>query len=117
MIMPISHSLQIQLQCPCCPCVKKLYQEFSQCILKIIKKITEFFSNLCHFKRKTVPTIPRPVTPMPSNGPKNLLPFFRGQETNNNGITLQNILQATDNWLEMDHKWVQWAFPLEKASA
>jgi len=124
MIQPVSLSLQTQLQCTRCPRAQKLYQGLSQCIAKIVKKITEFFSNLCHFNRRTVP-IPRPITPItpitpapPStNGPKNLPAFYRGQEPNNNGITIGYILQATDAWLEMDHKWVQWAFPVEKASA
>jgi hypothetical protein len=48
--------------------------------------------------------------------PRNILAFYRKEEPNNRGITLQNILEADDEWLEDNHHWVQWAFPTENPS-
>jgi hypothetical protein len=48
--------------------------------------------------------------------PKNVIPFYRGLEANNNHATLNQILSWDDGQLEMVHDYIQWLFPLETPS-
>ncbi len=118
MAQPVSFPLRLHTNlCPPCDCVKKIFDSISQFVLDIIKKLGEFFYNLCHPGTKDAPTTIREISPMLSqSSPRNILAFYRGEERNNNGIDIAHILQADDQWLESDHQWVQWAFPLEKPS-
>jgi Opioid growth factor receptor (OGFr) conserved region len=48
--------------------------------------------------------------------PLNLIPFYRGQEANNNHVTLEQILAWDDTRLESVHDYIQWLFPLKTMS-
>jgi hypothetical protein len=50
------------------------------------------------------------------SGPLNLIPFYRGQAANNNGVTLDQILSRDDARLEEMHNYIQWLFPLQTPS-
>lgn len=43
---------------------------------------------------------------------RNLIAFYRGSEANNNGVTLDQILNWDDGQLEAVHNFIQWLFPL-----
>ena len=45
-----------------------------------------------------------------------LIAFWTGVETNQSGHRLRAILDANDDWLEYNHDWVQWLFPLPEPS-
>ncbi len=42
-----------------------------------------------------------------------VLEFYRGEKTHDTGLTLDEILAKDDDWLEGDHDFIQWLFPLE----
>lgn len=90
-----------------CPCplfdwVKTTCQSLFDRIQNIFRRIAE-----CFFTPSVTP---------PQGNPRNVLAFYRKEEPNNRGVTLENILEADDEWLEGNHHWVQWAFPTEAPS-
>lgn len=46
------------------------------------------------------------------NSRRLLIPFYRGEGKNVDGRTLEHILNKEDAWLEKEHKYIQWLFPL-----
>jgi hypothetical protein len=38
--------------------------------------------------------------------------FLSGTGTDTRGFTLEQVLQQSDAWLEQDHNYIQWLFPL-----
>lgn len=45
-----------------------------------------------------------------------IVEFYRGERGNQNGHMLDEILTWSNGALDMDHDWVQWAFPSNEAS-
>jgi hypothetical protein len=49
-------------------------------------------------------------------GPQNLVLFYLGQEANNRGVGLNEILGWDNGRLESQHDYIQWLFPLRAPS-
>jgi len=93
---------------PCSIC-KKIH-DF---IMRVFQAIRDFFNP------RPNSINPQPVRISPQNPPQNflnLLPFYRGLEANNRGVTLEQILNWDDQRLESQHDYIQWLFPLETRS-
>lgn len=46
----------------------------------------------------------------------NLIAFYKGELVHPNSYTLDEILAKYDYWLEANHHYIQWLFPLKKPS-
>jgi Opioid growth factor receptor (OGFr) conserved region len=79
-------------------CVQKTLNAITQFVLKVLRNIRELFQTQAEADRKK------------------LLAFYRGDKPNDHGVTLQRIIKADDKWLEKNHHWIQWAFPLKTKS-
>lgn len=80
-------------------------------VMKVINAIRDCFwgSQPSAPQGATTPTLSSSrVTVQPS---RNLIPFYRGVEANNNGVTLVQILRWDDAQLEDIHNYIQWLFP------
>ncbi|CAE7822892.1 OGFR, partial [Symbiodinium microadriaticum] len=45
-----------------------------------------------------------------------LIKFLKGQGTDSEERTLEDILKSNDDWMEACHNYVQWIFPTDEAS-
>lgn len=97
--------------------IKNCFDPITQCVIKIFKQIGDFFYHLFYTDLKTKPVQVVNALSMDRGDPKNIIAFYKNEEPNVDGLTLDEILHADDNFLEQNHAWVQWAFPLEKPSA
>jgi hypothetical protein len=61
-------------------------------------------------------TINSMTTMATTPNPRNIIPFYRGLEANNNHVTLQQIRNWDDWQLEAIHNYIQWLFPLARPS-
>jgi hypothetical protein len=81
-------------------------------VMKIFNTIKEFFAH--NTSTTGTATASTAATIIPN--PRNLIPFYYGQEANNNHVTLQQILNWDDGQLEDVHNYIQWLFPLATPS-
>ena len=92
-------------------------------VTKIFNAIKELFTQNRSTTGTSIATTVTTGTSIPSitmattlPNPRNLLPFYYGQEANNNSVTLQQILNWDDGQLETVHNYIQWLFPLTTPS-
>jgi len=80
----------------------------------------KILNSICNCFKSPRDSTPVPLTtntnPLRAAGPLNLIAFYREQEANNNGVTLQQILAWDDTRLESVHNYIQWLFPLKTVS-
>ena len=90
-----------------------------------IEKIREVWKCIHDFAMGIIASIKRCFSPSHSpsslsgrsiHGPLNLISFYRETEANNNGVTLNQILGWDDAQLESVHNYIQWLFPLDRAT-
>lgn len=82
-------------------------------VMKIIKSICDCFSAGNSSISATTTSM---LSGVSVADPLNLIAFYRGQEANNNGVTLDQILGWDDANLEAMHNYIQWLFPLQTPS-
>jgi hypothetical protein len=103
-----------------CGWVSDICRTIYDLAMKIFKAIHSLFSA----KEGAAPSgmtsnstpIPTTTTTTMIPAPRNLIPFYRGLEANNNHVTLDQILSWDDGQLESVHHFIQWLFPLETSS-
>lgn len=87
-------------------------------VMKVVKAVQNFFWPTPSIETSTssaIATSSTPTVTMNAN-PRNLIRFYHGFEANNNGATLEQMLQWDDLRLEQDHNYIQWLFPLDTQS-
>ena len=119
MTTAISPSLPAQ-QAQCFPCkvISDLCQAVYDIAMKIIRAIGDCFSSAPPVTPLNPPTTTlSPLTQrVTMSAAQNLVPFYRGLEANNRGVTLNQILGWDDERLEQQHDYIQWLFPLRTPS-
>jgi len=53
----------------------------------------------------------------PPESQPDIVRFYRGEQTDQSGRLVSEILSQGDEWLEFTHDYIQWLFPLTEASA
>jgi hypothetical protein len=91
--------------------IKDLCKRIYDLAMKMINTIKNYFTS-----KQNKPIIDSVSTTTNGPTPRNILPFYRGLESNNNGVTLQQILDWNDEQLEAVHNYIQWLFPLKTPS-
>lgn len=99
----------------------EMYQWISDFAQHIIHQIGELFFLLQRFCENQLQSI-HPLNffkIFSQNSPKNIIAFYCNNEANADGLRLIDILASTtsDEWLERNHRWIQWAFPLDTPSS
>jgi hypothetical protein len=106
-----------------CDWVGDLCKMVYETAMKILKKISAFFSSSVTPSISLNPdriggstaTAPQQIGISMTNS-HDLVSFYRGTTANNNGVTLNRILHWDDNQLEAVHNYIQWLFPLDTPS-
>jgi hypothetical protein len=52
----------------------------------------------------------------PRTGGERLVAFYEGRGPDDRGRFLEHVLAASDSWLEAEHDYIQWLFPLRERS-
>ncbi len=107
------HQLALRLLC------QAIHQLALRLLCQAIHQLAlRLFKSLCSCFRRAAPSDSKPLSPAgptaPSSGkgPLNLIAFYKGDEANNNGVTLNQILNWDNERLESVHNYIQWLFPL-----
>ena len=109
MIISRANSTILLLDTPACishNCVERICKAIRDLAIQVFKAICNCFGGS---------EGPTPVSKLRVSGPLNLISFYRGQEANNNHVTLQQILAWDDTLLESVHDYIQWLFPLKNS--
>lgn len=100
-------------QCLPCDWANKVCQAIYDVAMKIFNAIRDALSapqgNAPAPAAQAAPLVQRGNV----SGPLNIIPFYRGEQPNNNGVTLDQILSWDDDRLERVHNIIQWIFPTD----
>jgi hypothetical protein len=94
-------------QCLPCDWANQLCQAVYDLAMKIFNAIKDLFQSTP--AAQTAPVVQRGAM----TSALNLIAFYRGEEPNNNGVTLDQILSWDDARLESVHNYIQWIFPTD----
>ena len=101
-------------QCLPCEWINKVCEAIYDLAMKVFNAIKDAFASpQASAPAPAAPVVPRGI----AQSPLNIIPFYRGQEANNNGVTLDQILSWDDDRLERVHNFIQWIFPTDIPSA
>lgn len=94
-----------------CYSLQDLGQWIYDLAMRVFKAVQDFF---CPVRSVSEP---RPITSATvAATPQQLIDFYQGTAPNNNGVTLDQILNWDDGQLESVHNYIQWLFPLTTPS-
>jgi hypothetical protein len=92
-----------------CNCINDLCKAVYEIAMKFLKMISDCFFSSSSAATSLVSRVEVTVT-------NPILSFYQGLEANNNGVTLDQILNWDDGRLEAVHNYIQWLFPLTTPS-
>ncbi len=93
-------------------CLQRICKAIYDFAVQVFKAIYNCFGG----SQRSTPESTQATLSARVTGPLNLVSFYRGQEANINGVTLEQILGWDDTRLESVHNYIQWLFPLKTVS-